>query len=136
MNDYVRLEKTCDRPKFCKEVGRCEEVDPPEFFLNYLTPTQLEGRLASPTVTVSLGNEESSTSGSHKEKISLRAYMEGIIEKKHKSAGCDVSHSPYLKQLDVFQALPALKRDIDANPFSWWHSVFRSTYSGLVAMVA
>ena len=84
--------------------------------------------MASPTVTVSVGNEESSTSGSHKEKISLRAYMEGMIERKHKPHRRADSQSPYLKQLDVFQALPALKKDIDGNPFSWWQSVFRSTY--------
>ena len=127
MNDYVRLEKPVIVRNFVKRWGAAKKWTP-EFFLNYVTPTRPEGSITSPTVTVSVGNEESSTSGSHKEKISLREYMEGIIEKKHKSAGCDVSHSPYLKQLDVFQALPALKKDIDANPFSWWHSVFRSTY--------
>ena len=135
MNDYVRLEKPVIVRNFVKKWGAAKKWTP-EFFLNYVTPTQLEGRLASPTVTVSLGNEESSTSGSHKEKISLRAYMEGIIEKKHKSAGCDVSHSPYLKQLDVFQALPALRRTLTPT-LSRGGILFSGRRTcGLVAMVA
>ena len=82
MNGYVRLEKPVIVRNFVKKWVAAKKWTP-EFFLElYVTPTRPEGRLTSPTVTVSVGNEESSTSGSHKEKISLREYMEGIIEEE------------------------------------------------------
>jgi [protein]-arginine 3-hydroxylase / protease len=136
-NDYVRSERPVIITDFVK-VWPAFKKWTPDFFLNY--PNNGNSKLnnnnvkndidnKSPTITISIGNEESSTTKSLKKKITLRTYMQSIMHKtKHGLEGNRKNNLPYLKQLDVFQILPLLKKDININPFSKWHSTFKTTF--------
>ena len=148
INKYVLLEKPVIIKNFVKKWPAFKKWTP-SFFLNYTICNNNNNKVnnttnnnnlkqnddtenkksLSPTVIVSIGNEESSTSNSHKKKITLCTYTQTIMN----SNGNDMEKKekinyPYLKQLDIFQILPSLKKDIDINPFSDWYSTFKTTF--------